>query len=179
MDVSVIRDSVDLVSVAEAAGVELKRSGNRHVGLCPFHADETPSFTVFPDGHFHCFGCGEHGDAIDFIQRLHGYTFKEALKILGVDRGPLTREQCQKVKTLQHRRKLIEAFRRWEIEATDQVATFCRACRKVLGEINSPEDLETYGERYHDLAVYEHHLDILAGNDDQAKLQLFRSELYV
>jgi len=43
------KQSIDLVSVVESAGVELKQRGNRHVGLCPFHTEKTPSFYVFPD----------------------------------------------------------------------------------------------------------------------------------
>ena len=50
--------------------VRLQRRGREHFGLCPFHADRTPSFTVCDDkGFFHCFGCEAHGDVIEFIGR--------------------------------------------------------------------------------------------------------------
>lgn len=49
---------------------------------CPFHNERTGSFKIFPDNHFKCFGCGEHGDVIDYIQKIHQMTFKEAVRFL-------------------------------------------------------------------------------------------------
>lgn len=68
--------------IADIVGrqVRLVRRGNRHQGLCPFHQEKTPSFYVFEDqGNYHCFGCGAHGNAIDFIMALEGLDFTEAL----------------------------------------------------------------------------------------------------
>ncbi len=63
--------------------VRLIRRGNRHVGLCPFHREKSPSFMVFPDqGNYHCFGCGAHGTAIDFVMAIEGLGFAEALRRL-------------------------------------------------------------------------------------------------
>ena len=178
MDLSTLKDSIDLVSVVEAAGVELKPAGSRHVGLCPFHGDKTPSFYVFPDGYFKCFGCGEYGSAIDFVKKLHGCTFKEALGILGVEQGELTPEKREEIKKLQHRQELVKAFRKWEAEASAEIGMLCRCCRKVLGEINTEDDLDKYGVRYHDLESYQYHLDILIDHDDQAKFGLYNAGYY-
>ena len=52
------------------------------IGLCPFHQERTPSFTIFPANNFHCFGCGEHGSSIDFIMKTQNKTFLEAVRIL-------------------------------------------------------------------------------------------------
>ena len=58
-------------------------SGNRLFYCCPFHKEKTPSFIVFTDdNHFHCFGCGCHGDSITFVMKLKNYDFKEAVKYL-------------------------------------------------------------------------------------------------
>lgn len=63
--------------------VALKRSGREMVGLCPFHQEKTPSFTVVEErGFFHCFGCGAHGDVIDFIAQFHNVDFLGACEIL-------------------------------------------------------------------------------------------------
>jgi len=59
--------------------VELKRNGASMKGLCPFHAEKTGSFHVFPD-HYHCYGCAAHGDAIQFIQERDGLSFGEAVE---------------------------------------------------------------------------------------------------
>ena len=73
---------VDIV----ARHVRLVRRGNRHQGLCPFHQEKSPSFYVFEDqGNYHCFGCGAHGTAIDFIMNIEGLDFGEALRR---NRGP-------------------------------------------------------------------------------------------
>jgi len=78
-----IARDVDLESVVEQY-VDLKRSGAyRLVGLCPFHDEKTPSFTIFKnDDHFYCFGCREYGDVIKFIRLVENLTFKQAVKTL-------------------------------------------------------------------------------------------------
>ena len=65
--------------------VELKEITKvRLLGSCPFHEEKTPSFYVFTDtGKYHCFGCGEHGDEIDFICKYKQVDFKEAIELLG------------------------------------------------------------------------------------------------
>lgn len=61
----------------------LKRRGKSYVGLCPFHKEKSPSFHVNPDrGFYHCFGCKESGTAIDFVMKLEGATFPEAVRSL-------------------------------------------------------------------------------------------------
>lgn len=70
------------------AVVPLRSRSRKLVGNCPFHEDRTPSFTVYADS-FHCFGCGAHGDVIDFLMRLHGVRLGEALDML--DGGEMPR----------------------------------------------------------------------------------------
>lgn len=73
--------STDLVGLVEARGVELFKKGGEFAGLCPFHAERTPSFTVNQSkGFYHCFGCGAHGDAIDFVMQHEGVPFHEAVQ---------------------------------------------------------------------------------------------------
>ena len=64
-------------------GIELKRQSGNLVGLCPLHVEDSPSFTIFPDHHYHCFGCGAHGDVVDLEQALGGGTRGEAIRRLG------------------------------------------------------------------------------------------------
>ena len=61
--------------------VELKPHGGRHLGLCPFHEERSPSFNVYFD-HYYCYGCRAHGDAIDYIRQTEGLGFVETLKFL-------------------------------------------------------------------------------------------------
>ena len=68
--------------------VRLARRGRELLGLCPFHKEKTPSFTVNEDkGFFHCFGCGAHGDVIGFVMRDEGLPFPEAVERLAGDAG--------------------------------------------------------------------------------------------
>lgn len=71
------------ISDLVGARVALKKNGNEFNGLCPFHGEKTPSFTVNDKKQFyHCFGCGAHGDAISWMQEMHGYSFIESIKQL-------------------------------------------------------------------------------------------------
>ena len=66
--------------------VRLTRSGRQWKGCCPFHGERTPSFYVYDD-HFHCFGCGAHGDAIAFVMQSAGSSFPEAVEHLAAEAG--------------------------------------------------------------------------------------------
>jgi DNA primase len=66
--------------------VRLARSGRNLKGNCPFHNEKTPSFYVYDD-HFHCFGCGAHGDAIGFVMQSQGISFMEAVEQLATEAG--------------------------------------------------------------------------------------------
>ena len=75
-----VRESNDILSVVSEY-VQLKKVGGRYVGLCPFHAERTPSFTVSPDKQlFYCFGCHVGGNVFTFIMKLEGLTFREAVR---------------------------------------------------------------------------------------------------
>src|ERR1700740_73451 len=66
--------------------VKLVRSGRETKGCCPFHGEKTPSFYVYDD-HYHCFGCGAHGDGISFIMQSQGAVFMEAVEPRAAEAG--------------------------------------------------------------------------------------------
>jgi DNA primase len=71
--------------IAQIVGryVDLRPSGSNLVGLCPFHAEQIPSFTLYPNtGTFHCYGCGKRGDIINFLREKEGMNFNQALDAL-------------------------------------------------------------------------------------------------
>ena len=77
-----VRDAVDIVDIASLL-TTLQRKGKRHQGLCPFHKEKTPSFSVDPDqGLYYCFGCGAGGDAIKLWMEHSGDEFPEAIEAL-------------------------------------------------------------------------------------------------
>lgn len=82
-----IKNSNDIVDVISQY-VTLKRSGRNFFGLCPFHREKTPSFSVSPDKQiFHCFGCGAGGNVIHFISKMENVDFRESLEILAERAG--------------------------------------------------------------------------------------------
>ena len=65
--------------------VQLRRRGRNLTGLCPFHSEKTPSFTVYPDTQsFYCFGCGAGGDAITFMKKIENLDYMEAVRALAM-----------------------------------------------------------------------------------------------
>ena len=81
-----LRARLPLAAVV-ARKVRLARSGRQMKGCCPFHGEKTPSFYVYDDGHYHCFGCGAHGDAIGFVMQSEGAGFMEAVERLAAEAG--------------------------------------------------------------------------------------------
>lgn len=82
-----LREKVDIVEVV-GRQVTLKRSGKSFKGVCPFHQEKTPSFYVDPHRRsYKCFGCGEWGDALDFVQKTQGKSFLEAVRSLAESAG--------------------------------------------------------------------------------------------
>ena len=89
-DQGALREIRSRVDISQLIGqyVPLRKRGNDLVGLCPFHAEKTPSFHVHPDrGFFKCFGCGVGGDAITFVQHLDGLPFGDAVRLLASKAG--------------------------------------------------------------------------------------------
>src|SRR5207244_10298506 len=101
-----VKDSVDMVELV-GARTDLRRVGSRHVGLCPFHDERTPSFSVNAEHKlYHCFGCGASGDAIGFVQATEGFDFTEALEYLADRHGvELKREEEDPLAEARRRRK--------------------------------------------------------------------------
>ncbi len=85
-----VREVAERLSIVEVVSeyVQLRRSGGNFLGLCPFHAEKTPSFNVNPAREiFHCFGCGAGGNAFSFVMKIEGVSFPEAVKLLARKAG--------------------------------------------------------------------------------------------
>ena len=109
-----IKDRLDIVEVIQSS-VPLKKAGRNYKGLCPFHAEKTPSFVVFPDtGTWHCFGaCGTGGDVFSFIMKQENLDFGEALQVLarraGVELEPRSPQAAEAEKRLDLLRQINQA----------------------------------------------------------------------
>ncbi|MBR5306400.1 MAG: DNA primase, partial [Oscillospiraceae bacterium] len=92
------------VSDVIGAHVHLKRHGRIYKGLCPFHSEKTPSFTVYPDTQsYYCFGCGAGGDIISFTKEINGLTYVEAVKMLAQQSGMPMPDEDDKASRLKSR----------------------------------------------------------------------------
>ena len=130
--------------------VALKRAGSAYKGLCPFHAEKTPSFIVSPDREsWRCFGCGEGGDICTFLMRRDGIDFREALSRLAEKAG--VELSAQTAKEDRHRKRLREALEAaiaWYREVLLR-APQAEAARLYLAERGlTPETLERFGVGY-------------------------------
>lgn len=96
----------------------IKKHGREYQGLCPFHKEKTPSFTVNNEkGFFHCFGCGAHGDAIEFVRRFEKLSYPETLEKLAAEAGiPLPEvspEQARRAEVERTLYDVLEAACQW------------------------------------------------------------------
>ncbi len=94
--------------------VKLKKSGNRYVGLCPFHSEKTPSFHVSADKQlYHCFGCGNAGSVVQFIMNAESLDFVEAIKFLAARAGinlPEGNEKSSDGEYMKKKQKILEMY---------------------------------------------------------------------
>ena len=125
------------LSVLEVVGetVQLKRAGSAYKGLCPFHAEKTPSFVVTPDREsWRCFGCGENGDIFTFLMRRDGLDFRETLGRLAERAGvELSERSALQDRERKRLREALEAAIAWYREVLLQAAQAQKA-RDYLAE---------------------------------------------
>ncbi|MDQ4068382.1 MAG: CHC2 zinc finger domain-containing protein, partial [Actinomycetota bacterium] len=110
-DIERVRAATDFVAVA-GEHIALKRSGRRWQGLCPFHAERTPSFSInAEEGLYYCFGCGKGGDVITFVREVEHLDFAEAVERLAARAGIQVRHDTAAVTAERQRRgRLVAAM---------------------------------------------------------------------
>jgi len=112
--ISEIKNTVDIVDIISDV-VTLKKTGKNYIGLCPFHSEKTPSFTVSPEKKiFHCFGCQVGGNAFTFIMKNEGISFPEAVRMIAAKCGidiPAQRLSQSEKRNISEREKLLDVNR--------------------------------------------------------------------
>ena len=166
----IVKANIDLREVAQHYGITVNRHGK---ALCPFHDDHHPSLFV-ADDHFHCFGCGEHGDIIDFAAKLFGLSLYEAAVKLAAD-FHLDPDKPPTAAALQIQKPYTDAQKFRENE---------RLCAFILSEyqkqlrlwkkVYAPQAPDTpihplFTEACHHLEYVEYLLDILRRGDPQER----------
>ena len=185
---------VDIVDVVQRY-VQLKKGGANFMGLCPFHGEKTPSFTVSPSKQFyHCFGCGVHGNAIGFMMAYAGMGYVDAVKDLASSVGmqvpewqPRTPEEAARKERETDLYGMMEKameFYRAELKKSPRAIDYLKG-RGLTGEIAArfrigyaPEGwqgLEAAFEKYDDKALVECGLVIV--NDEGKRYDRFRERV--
>jgi len=163
----------DILSVVESH-VVLRKAGQTYRGACPFHDERSPSFFVNPQRQsFHCFGCGAHGDAIDFVQRINNCDFRSALRILGMNGKPLTPDPKAK-----RQRELMAAFKAWRDEFFFRLSDEFRHLLFIREQIQSfpnvsEETAWAFAEKTALMAQIEYKLDLLLTGNKETAFNLF------
>lgn len=108
--IDAVRERTDIVELVSQT-VTLVRKGTSYMGLCPFHQEKSPSFSVVPTkGIYHCFGCGEGGDVFKFMEKTRGLSFYESLVELGSAVGVEVRDQEQSPTEVQRARARADLY---------------------------------------------------------------------
>ncbi len=143
-----VRDSNDIIEVVSQY-VRLEQQGKNFVGLCPFHQEDTPSFTVSPTQQlYYCFGCQAGGDIFNFIMEIEGLEFREALEFLA-ERAGLDMPSDSQSSESQRRRSQRARVRKYLIKLGDFVCKFYqqkleqnRPAAKYLKERKVPREVQ-------------------------------------
>jgi DNA primase len=142
IDIAFLRAKTDLVALIQRT-VKLTKRGKDWYGSCPFHAgDRSPSFSVVPaKGFWHCHGCGEHGDALDFVMRTEHLTLPEAAARLGgADASPETKRRLAQERQdrerigleVKRRQTIIDDFLDRNPASVAADLRICNTCRYPL-----------------------------------------------
>lgn len=162
----------EIVKTILREGVELKQRGNLFLAKCCFHEEKTASLTVYQEKQrFECFGCGKHGDVIDFVRFKHNMSFLEAKRylLMGDNPKPIGRVGVDK-------QDLLRRFRKWEKKYFTSLA---KEYKMLLYQIENVKqeyewEFKSVLVNYHRLPVVEYLLDVMIEGTDKDKLELYR-----
>ena len=156
----------DLIETLAREGIELRRGW----GLCPFHADKHPSMKINRDRQtFHCFGCGAHGDVINFIQKLHNLDFKDALRYLGMKPG----KPAPIDPKMRRKRELLADFEQWRRDKYNDACDFYNDIWHVLRACKDMEKISQHAPMIHQLSQIENEILVLSEGNHAEQYELY------
>lgn len=164
MNPQALKNAVSLKRICEDDGIKFRKSGNRLKALCPFHNENTPSFVVFPDDHFHCYGCHAHGTIIDYVCLRDKVDFRRSYIWIAenyaptlVDAEATTAIRKQNEDAAQERKTLISAI---------------EDARRVFGGMTDPVSQA----RAHQITEATKNLDCMDNDDLYTLIRFYVSE---
>ncbi|MBZ0157389.1 MAG: hypothetical protein K8I29_14420 [Alphaproteobacteria bacterium] len=164
----------DLASVIESEGITLRQRGRTLWACCPLHGERTPSFKIDPERQqFYCFGCNNGGDVISFIQKYRGLSFKDALRYLGIEQGPLSRERKAEIELGRRKKAAVREFRAWVNERHRELSMKYRCLMRAKELAKSEEEYRRNPYACME-KLWEHYLDVLEEGSDKEKYELYQ-----
>ena len=169
----------DILAVMEREGLKLRRAGQSYRGKCPNHNGKSNgSLAVYPDSQsWYCFGCSEGGDAIDFIMKLKGLSFKDACVYLGIKPGkkPLPNPAQER------RKSLFKAYAAWKkeryLDLCDQAIEIHALRIKANSKAPLPKHLAWFmAEQLAKLPKIENDLNVYLSKDDEQIFEILQME---
>lgn len=159
-------------------GGELLFKGRELWTLCNLHGERTPSFKISTNRvHGHCFGCGWHGDSLDYVRALHGLTFKDALTYLGIEKKQAPADIRAATQARREREEDERNFREWERNKVNSMSAILRLYRQKAVQGFTPEDLEVFAPLIHAMPQIEHEYEtVFCVRDDSARRRMFEEE---
>ncbi|MFJ5625581.1 CHC2 zinc finger domain-containing protein [Peribacillus loiseleuriae] len=168
-----IKTKIDILTVVEESGLQLQKRGRNYLGLCPFHSEKTPSFSVNPHKNiFKCFGCEVGGDQITLYAALNHVSNGQAISRLGKRLGlsnskplpkPIERQYAQKKKDKQLEERFLQSYK----QVFDDLLFIQNMMNDLAQQYEFVEllvDDALLVQYYHEKAYHEHLLDsLLAG----------------
>lgn len=136
-----IKQSFSIMEAVETfGGVALKKKGSKYWACCPLHGEKTASFAVYPHkGTFHCFGCGEHGDSIDFVSKMLRLPLNDSVRLLAEQLGLEGGRAETAAARQQARQRRLEAEEQRELKTAIETAhiTVITAYRELHRQADS------------------------------------------
>lgn len=165
--------------------VELKQRGRRWMAQCPLHDDHSPSFVVFPNGKWKCFGCGEHGDAVDLVAKVFNLKLIEAARMIARDFGieennPLSPAARRKIIQQIKKREMEQIFCEKLDKALKTLSLFVRTINNLLATSGYQAHCDL-AELLHKVDYYENMIECLLSNDPEIQkmaLNSYNREFY-
>ena len=160
----------DITETIRNEGINLKQRGRDLWACCPFHVDRTPSLKVDVERQrFKCFGCGEGGDVIDFIQKLHNLDFKDALRYLGMKPG----KPAPIDPKMRRKRELLADFEQWRRDKYNDACDFYNDIWHVLRACKDMEKISQHAPMIHQLSQIENEILVLSEGNHAEQYELY------
>ncbi len=175
-----VKEQVPTIQAAKIYGLNPKQKSGRWWANCPFHQDKHPSFVIFPDGGWRCFGCGiSGGDSIDFVSKLFNISQGDALKKLAKDfgitlQGKYFKPNYEAVTKIQEDEKKYQKYITLRDDVIEYLYRLFKLYSKIKVHVENQEDINSseFVEACHNQDIVEYFIDILNSEDIEAQLKV-------